>query len=175
MGPKPRIKQKFKNGEKEEFYLEIDFKYPKKIHQKHSNFPLAPHNYVIKPEDLSPKAWELVSDIRPNPNSYNSEKLTTTLWGLNNYVVHSLILDFYVSQGLIVTKVKRGISFVSSNFLKPWIDQCTNERKNSVRQGDLCGKDFWKLMINSCLSKFCKDLKKRRETIFTTIQASSRK
>ena len=88
-----------------------------KIHQQHSNCPLAPHNYVIKPEDLSPKACELLSDIRLNPNSYNSEKLTTTLWGLNNYVVHSLILDFYVSQGLIVTKVKRGISFVYSNFL----------------------------------------------------------
>ena len=87
----------------------------------------------------------------------------------------SLILASYVSQGLIVTKVKRGISFVSCNFLKPWIDQCTNERKNSVRQGDLCGEDFWKLMINSFFRKFCKDLKKQSETIFTTTRASARK
>ena len=97
-----RLDKKMKIGEKEEFYLEIDFEYPKELHNRHSNFPLAPNNFSIQNNNLSPKASELLDDLRSNPTSYNSNKLTTTLNGLQKYVVHSKILDFYVTQGLVV-------------------------------------------------------------------------
>jgi len=142
------INKNLKAGEKEEFFLDIDFKYPKKKHHQHSNFPLAPQNFDIQHENLSPKASELLNELRPNPTSYKSEKLTTTLLGLQNYVVHSSLLDFYVSQGLIVKKINRALSFVSSNFLNSWIQHCTYKRKLCVSRGDSVGKNFWKLMIN---------------------------
>ena len=142
------INKNLKAGEKEEFFLDIDFKYPKKKHHQHSNFPLAPQNFDIQHENLSPKASELLNELRPNPTSYKSEKLTTTLFGLQNYVVHSSLLDFYVSQGLIVKKINRALSFVSSNFLNSWIQHCTYKRKLCVSRGDSVGKNFWKLMIN---------------------------
>ena len=142
------INKNLKAGEKEEFFLDIDFKYPKKKHHQHSNFPLAPQNFDIQHENLSPKASELLNELRPNPTTYKSEKLTTTLLGLQNYVVHSSLLDFYVSQGLIVKKINRALSFVSSNFLNSWIQHCTYKRKLCVSRGDSVGKNFWKLMIN---------------------------
>ena len=142
------INKNLKTGEKEEFFLDIDFEYPKKLHQHHSNFPLAPHNYSIQNKDLSPKANELLDNLRSNPKSYKSEKLTTTLHGLQNYVVHSAILDFYISQGLVIKKINKALSFVSSNFLNVWIQHCTQMRKHCVKQGDSVGKNFWKLMIN---------------------------
>ena len=77
---------------------------------------------------MSPKADELLNDLRPYPKSYNSTKLSNTLTGLEKYVVHSAILDFYVSKGLVVQKIHRAISFVSSKFIKEWIDLCTQKR-----------------------------------------------
>ena len=141
-------KNKMNDGEKEEFFLEIDFKYPKKHHINHSDFPLAPNNFCIQNSDLSTKASELLNDLNPNQKTYKSEKLTTTLYGLNNYIVHSAILDFYVSQGLEVKKVHKAVRFVSSKFLEPWILHCTNMRKECVSKNDSAGKIFWKLMIN---------------------------
>ena len=142
------INKKLKKGEKEEYFLEIDFKYPKNIHINHADFPLAPNNFCIQSKDLSKKATNLLNDLSPNSGSYKSEKLTTTLHGLKNYVVHSAVLDFYVSQGLIVKKINRVVCFVSSNFLNPWIQHCTQMRKDCVSRGDTTGKNFWKLMIN---------------------------
>ena len=170
-----RSEKKLKDDEKEEFFLEIDFDYPKELHSLHSDFPLAPHNLPIQNDILSPKASELLDDLRPNPKSYNSTKLTTTLNGLNKYIVHSAILDFYVSQGLVVKKIHRAISFVSSKFLKKWIDLCTKNRKECVKRGDSIGKNYWKLMVNSCFGKFCEDLKKRRETTFITNSVQAKK
>ena len=111
----------------------------KKLHQHHSNFLLAPHNFSIQNKNLSPKASELLDSLRPNPKSYKSEKLTTTLFGLKNYVLHSSLLDFYVSQGLIVKKINKALSFVSSNFLNVWIQHCTCMRKLCVSHGDYIG------------------------------------
>ena len=148
MGNFSQTRKKLKDGEKEEFFLEIDFEYPKKLHSLHSDFPLAPHNFTIQSNILSPKAGELLNDLRPYPKSYNSTKLSTTLTGLEKYVVHSAILDFYVTQGLVVKKIHRAISFVSSKFLKEWIDLCTQKRIECVGRGDSIGNFFWKLMIN---------------------------
>lgn len=143
-----RPEKKLKDGEKEKFFLEIDFEYPKKLHSLHSDFPLAPHNFTVQSNILSPKADELLNDLRPYPKSYNSTKLSTTLTGLEKYVVHSAILDFYVSKGLVVKKIHRAISFVSYKFLKKWIDLCTQKRIECAIRGDSIGKKIWKLMIN---------------------------
>ena len=59
-------KNKMNDGEKEEVFLEIDFKYPKKHHINHSDFPLAPNNFCIQNSDLSTKASELLNDLNPN-------------------------------------------------------------------------------------------------------------
>ena len=142
------INTDLKTGEKEEFFLDIDYEYPKKLHQHHSNFPLAPQNFNIQYKNLSPKASELLDSLQPNPISYKSEKLTTTLFDMQNYVVHSSLLNFYVSQGLIVKKINKALCFVSSNFLNDWIQHCTNMRKLCASRGNTVGKNFWKLMIN---------------------------
>ena len=133
---------------KKNFSWKLILNIQKKLHSLHSDFPLAPHNFTIQSNILSPKADKLLNDLRPNPKSYNSTKLSTTLTGLEKYVVHSAILDFYVSKGLVVQKILRAISFVSSKFLKEWIDLCTQKRIECVGRGDSIGKHFWKLMIN---------------------------
>ncbi len=55
---------------------------------------------------------------------------------------------------LKVTRVHRGVKFVSKAFLKPWIDHCTVQRIEAAKKNDEAEKDFWKLMINSVSKLF---------------------
>ena len=95
-----------KTGEIFLVYLEVDLKYPKHLHDLHSDYPLAPEKLTVN------KVQKLI------PNLYDKEK----------YVVHHETLKFYESLGLIITKIHKGITFEESAWLKPYIDLNTNLR-----------------------------------------------
>jgi len=42
------------------YILEVDLHYPKRLHDKHSNFPLAPENVEVSFENLSPISQRLL-------------------------------------------------------------------------------------------------------------------
>ncbi|CAB4021894.1 DNA polymerase, partial [Paramuricea clavata] len=69
-------------------YVEVDLKYPKELHDLHSDYPLAPERLRIgKVDKLVPKL--------------NDKK---------KYIVHHTTLKKYIELGLIVTKVHRDIA-----------------------------------------------------------------
>ena len=87
-----------------------------------SDFPLAPENIQVAGDDLSSKAKEILIQLGRNPLNHKSTKLISHLGNRTNYIVHSANLQLYGRLGLRVTKIHRGLKFVSSPFLKPWID-----------------------------------------------------
>ena len=70
------------------YILDVDLTYPRRLHEKHTNFPLAPEKRKIRYEELSPynQIIERSSGMR---NLFsNAEKLVQTLEDKTNYVVH---------------------------------------------------------------------------------------
>ena len=92
-----------------EYILEVDVKYPKNLHDLHSDLPFLPERMKI--------------------DKYN--KLLCNLYDKKNYVVHIRSLKQALHHGLILKKVHRVIQFNQEAWLKPYIDMNTELRKQA--------------------------------------------
>ena len=95
--------------------LEVDLEYPKELHDLHNDYPLAPELMEVN----------------------KIEKLIPNLNNKTNYIIHHESLKLYEKSGLRITKIHRGIKFVESNWLEPYIMKNTNLRmqgKNILRR-----------------------------------------
>ena len=80
--------------------LEADLEYPKELHDKRNEYPLAPERLKI-------------GDV---------EKSIPNLWHKEKYVIHHQALKQCEALGLKITKIHRGIKFEESALLKRYID-----------------------------------------------------
>ena len=87
------------------FFIECDLRAPRGKHDIFDLFPLAPTASVINYSDLSPYSQKLVKE------NYKSAKLICDLKPKKNYVLSSRNLNFYLSQGMILTNVHRVLGF----------------------------------------------------------------
>ena len=122
------IKNYYKNSKKG-YSLEVDVKYPKKLHNLHSHLPFLPRKIKID------KCKKRVCDL------HNKKK----------YVVHIKSLQQSLNHGLKLKKVQRIIEFNQKAWLKPYIDMNTELRK--LAKNDF-GKDLFKLMNNAVLLNY---------------------
>ena len=86
--------------------LEVDLEYPKSLHDLHSDYPLAPEQIEVN------KVLKLI------PNLGDKEK----------YILHYENLKQYLSLGLELTHIHRGIKFEESQWLKKYIALNTDLR-----------------------------------------------
>ena len=117
--------------------LENDLEYPNKLHDLHNDYPLAPEKITYKN-----KVKKLI------PNLGNKEK----------YVVHYENLKQYLSLGLRLTRIHRGIKFEESEWLQPYIVMNTKLRAKGNNNFE---KDFFKLMNNSVFGKTMENIRNR--------------
>ena len=92
-----------------EYILEVDVKYPKKLHDLHSDLPFSPERMKID----------------------KCKKLVCNLCDKKNYAVHIRSLKQALNHGLILKKVHRVIQFNQEAWLKPYIDMNTELRKKA--------------------------------------------
>ena len=123
--------------EKTPCILEVDLTYPEELHDLHNDYPLCP---------------ERVECDR------GVKKLIPNLRHKNNYVVHYKTLMQYLNLGMELKKIHRGIKFIESDFLKPYIDMNTNLRAKAKNDFE---KDFFKLMNNSVFGKTMENIRNR--------------
>ena len=130
--------------------LEVDLEYPEHLHDLHNDYPLAPERVTVN----------------------KVEKLIPNLNDKKNYVIHHETLKLYLSLGLKLTKIHRGITFEESAWLKPYIDLNTNLRANATNDFE---KDFFKLMNNSVFGKTMENIRNRVDIRLVTRVSQAKK
>eukprot|EP00438_Fugacium_kawagutii_P030269 Skav219081 [mRNA] locus=scaffold1777:108894:110345:+ [translate_table: standard] len=142
----------WKENDDNAYILEVDLEYPKEIHDEHIDYPLAPENMNVEEKLLSDHQRELHRHYY-NGKEAKDEKQPKLILNQKNktkYVVHIKALQFYLSKGMKLTKVHRGVKFKQRQWLKPWIDFNTEKRKEAKSDFE---KDMFKLMNNAVYGK----------------------
>ena len=116
------IKNCDENNDKD-YIFEVDVKYPKRLHELHSDLPFLPERMEIN----------------------ECKKLVCNLYSKKTYVAHINTLKQALNHGLKFKKIHRVIEFNQEAWLKPYIDMNTELRKLAKNDFE---KDFFKLMNN---------------------------
>ena len=119
------------------FIFEVDLDYPSSLWKSHNDYPLAPERIKID----------------------KTEKLICSFLPKKNYVLHYKNLKQYLEEGMILKKVHRGLKFVQSPWMEPYIRKNTDLRKEAKNAFE---KDFFKLMNNSVFGKTIENIRKRQ-------------
>ena len=117
--------------------LELDLEYPHKLHDRHSDYPLAPAKLLVDNNMLSQYSKEIKNEL--DMENSKVEKLVPNLFDKKNYVVLFRNLKFYLDQGLKLIKIHRILQFEQSHWLKNYIDFNTEKSKVSKCESE---KDF---------------------------------
>src|SRR5436189_5972593 len=89
--------------------LEVDLNYPKELHPKHTDYPLAVESLEVPREWVSPYTEELIQ--KKGGKHLSVKKLIPNLYDKKKYVLHYRNLQYYLSQGMVLEKIHRVISF----------------------------------------------------------------
>ena len=123
--------------EKTPCILEVDIDYPEPLHDKHNDYPLCPERVKCK---------------------NGVEKLIPNLRNKTKYVIHYKALIQCLKLGMKLKKIHRGIKFVESEWMKPYIDMNTKLRAKAKNNFE---KDFYKLMNNAVFGKTMENIRNR--------------
>ena len=123
--------------EKTPCILEVDLEYPEELHDLHNDYPLCPERVEC---------------------DHGVKKLIPNLRHKNNYVIHYKNLMQCLRLGMKLKKIHKGIKFIESAWLKPYIDKNVILRTQAKNNFE---KDFFKLMNNAVFGKTMENIRNR--------------
>ena len=125
------------------YILEVDVKYPERLHELHSDLPFLSERMKID----------------------KCNKLVCNLSNKKKYVTHINSLKQMLNHGLKLKKIYRVIEFNKKEWLKPYIDMNTELRKAAKNDFE---KDLFKLMNNYVFGKTMENIRKHRDIKLVT-------
>ena len=131
--------------------LEVDLEYPENLHDLHNDYPFCPERVKCK---------------------NGVEKLIPNLNDKTKYIIHYKNLIQCLRAGIKLKKIHRGIEFVESEWMKPYIDKNTNLRAMAKNNFE---KDFFKLMNNSVFGKTMENIRNRVDVKLVNTKEKLRK
>ena len=137
--------------EKTPCILEVDLEYPENLHDLHNDYPFCPERVKCK---------------------NGVEKLIPNLNDKTKYIIHYKNLIQCLRAGMKLKKIHRGIKFVESEWMKPYIDKNTNLRAKAKNNFE---KDFFKLMNNSVFGKTMENIRNRVDVKLVNTKEKLRK
>ena len=120
------------------YLLEVDRKYPDKLHELHNDYPLASEKLAVCSDMLSNYCEKIA--VKYKIKVGNVKKLVPNLGNKTNYVVYYKNLQLYLSLGMKLTKTHRALNFKQSEWMKKYIDFNTEKRMNAANDFE---KDFF--------------------------------
>ena len=120
------------------YIFEVDVRYPKRLHDLHSDLPFLPERMEIN----------------------KCKKLICNLSNKKKYVIHVNSMKQVLNHGLKLKKIHRVIEFNQKEWLKPYIDMNTELRKAAKNDFE---KDLFKLINNSVFGKTMENIRKHRD------------
>ena len=121
------------------YIFEVDVRYPKRLHDLHSDLPFLPERMEIN----------------------KCKRLICNLSNKKKYITHINSLKQELNHGLKLKKIYRVIEFNKKEWLKPYIDMNTELRKAAKN-------DFDELMNNSVFGKAMENIRKHRDIKLVT-------
>ena len=137
--------------EKTPCILEVDLEYPENLHDLHNDYPFCPEKVECK---------------------NGVEKLIPNLRDKTKYIIHYKNLIQCLRAGMKLKKIHRGIKFVESEWMKPYIEKNTNLRTKAKNNFE---KDFFKLMNNSVFGKTMENIRNRVDVKLVNTKEKLRK
>ena len=131
--------------------LEVDLEYPENLHDLHNDYPFCPERVKCK---------------------NGVEKLIPNLRDKTKYIIHYKNLIQCLKAGMKLKKIHRGIKFVESEWMKPYIEKNTNLRTKAKNNFE---KDFFKLMNNSVFGKTMENIRNRVDVKLVNTKEKLRK
>ena len=107
-----KIEQKLmniKNNSSTGYIREVDLEYPKKLHDIHNDYPLAPKKINISKEWLSKHCLKIASVY--NTTTGTLKKLVPNLMNKNNYLVLYRNLQQCLELGMKLNKIHKILKF----------------------------------------------------------------
>ena len=140
------------------YFIEVDLTNPDNIKQKTANFPFAPMNKKINPNDFN----DYMKEIKPD-TFIQTSKLISDRSNKKNYLIHYRMLKFYIRHGMIIDKVHNIISFKQSKWLEEYITFNTQKRNKAKNDFE---KDFYKVLNNAFYGKTMENVRNRLKIKF---------
>ena len=125
------------------YILEVDVKYPKRLHELHSDLPFLSERMEVN----------------------KCKKFVCNLLNKKKYVAHIYNLKQALNHGLKFKKIHRVIELNQKEWLKPYIDMNTELRKEAKNEFE---KDLFKLMNNSVFGKTMENIRTHRDIKLVT-------
>lgn len=150
---------------------EVSLIYPAALHVDHDCYPLCPDKIAIPYEMLSDFQKNIIKTSGINYNSRQT-KLIPHFLPREKYVVHQDNLRFDLSQGLILTKIHRILTYLEKPWLSDFIEFNTRKRASSRSS---FGKKFFKMTNNAVFGRSCMNKRKRIEIKLVKSKSSARR
>ena len=136
-------KTNYNENDNKGYVFEVDVRYPKRLHELHSDLPFLPERMKID----------------------KCNKLVCNLFNKKKYVIHINSLKQALNHVLKLKKIHRVIEFNKEEWLKPYIDIYTELRKAAKNDFE---KDLFKLMNNSVFGKTMGNIRIHRDMKLVT-------
>lgn len=131
------------------YIIECTLRYPSHLHDKHSDYPLAPYHAKVPKDMRSSVATRIAQKNGVKPNA-SAEKLLCTLLPRVRYVLHYRVLQLYVQLGMEIIQIHKVLKFNQSPVFQEYIAYNTQKRAESKNDFD---NNYFKLMSNSLFGK----------------------
>ena len=135
--------QNYNENDNKGYILEVDVKYPKRLHELHSDLPF----------------------LSERMEKNKCKKLVCNLSNKKKYVTHINSLKQALNHGLKLKKIHRVIEFNQDAWLDLYIDKNTELRKTGKNDSE---KNLFKLMNNAVFGKTMENIRKHRDIKLVT-------